>query len=184
MGNKTGLATKNQEQLLLQRLAQVPVFQRLPGKHLQILLKLARPITIDPGEALWMEGDPCGAMYLLLKGQLTVVEGGKEIGHLKPVCSVGEIPLLADLPHDDEVIGHEKCLLLELPREVFDATLKRYSEICQRICRNIVTLLSLRLQKANDQVSEIAQRRTELDETIREAEIEMNDLNMIRGMRS
>ena len=123
-------------------------------------------------------------MYILLKGELVVLEGGKEIGQLKPTSSVGEISLLSDLPHDDEVIGHEKCLLLELPRDVFNVVLNRHSDICQRICRNIVTLLSLRLQKANDQVSEIAQRRTELEETISEAEFELNDLNMIREMRS
>ncbi len=184
MGNKTALATKNREQLLLQRLAQVPVFQRLPGKHLQILLKFTRATAIDPDEALWLEGDPCRAMYILLKGQLAVLEEGKEIGQLKPVSSVGEISLLADLPHDDEVVGRDKCFLLELPRDVFNGVLKRHSDICQRICRNIVTLLSLRLQKGNDQVSEIAQRRTELEEIISKAEIELNDLNMIREMRS
>ena len=184
MENKTTLATKNQEQLLLQRLAQVPMFQRLTGKHLQVLLKLTRTLAIDSGEALWKEGDSCRALYILLKGQLAVLEDGKEIGQLKPISSIGEISLLSELPHDDEVVGHEKCLLLELPRDVFNAVLKRHSDICQRICRNIVTLLSLRLQKVNDQVSEIAQRRAKLEETVREAEVELNDLNMIRGMRS
>jgi len=45
-------------------------------------------------------------------------------------------------------------------------------------------VLSQRLQKANDQMSEIARRRTALEEKIREAEIRFNDLSIIQRMRS
>ena len=184
MAGRTTFASKNQEQLLIQRLMRVPVLHRLTGKHLQVLLRCARTVSIEPGEALWLEGDPCRAMYILLKGQMSVVEAGTEVGQVRPVSSVGEISLLSDMPHDDEISGVEKCLLLEFPRDRFEAVLRAHSDICQRICRNIVHLLSLRLKKANERTSEIARLRSEIEDAIKDAEIELHDLNLIRGMRS
>jgi len=182
--NRPKLAAKNQEQLLLQRLLQLPLFARLGGKQLQVLLKLSRTLALESEESLWLEGDDPQGFYVLLKGQLAVCERGKEIGQIAPVSSLGEVEMLSAMRHDDEVNGVGQCLLLEFPREILENLLVQSSDICQRLCRNVVALLSLRLQNANEQVSGIAQQKRKLEERIREAEIELNDLNMIRRMRS
>jgi len=66
--NRPTFAVENQEQLLRQRLLRVPIFNRLSSKQMQLLLKVSRSAAIGPGEALWMEGDPCQGLFVLLKG--------------------------------------------------------------------------------------------------------------------
>jgi hypothetical protein len=182
--NKPKLAAKNQEQQLVQRLLQLPLFAHMGGKQLQVLLKLSRTLALEPEESLWLEGDAPRGFYMLLNGHLAVWERGKEIGQIAPISSLGEVEMLATMRHDDEVNGVGKCLLLEFPRDIVEDLLVKSSDICQRLCRNVVFLLSLRLQKANERVSGIAHDKRELEERIHEAEIELNDLNMIRRMRS
>jgi CRP-like cAMP-binding protein len=182
--NKPKLAAKNQEQQLLQRLLQLSLFANMGGKQLQILLKLSRTLALEPEESLWLEGDEPQGFYVLLNGHLAVSERGKEIGQIAPISSLGEVEMLSTMRHDDEVDSVGKCLLLEFPRDTVEDLLVKSSEICQRLSRNVVALLSLRLQKANERVSGIAHERREMEERIREAEVELNDLNMIRRMRS
>ena len=182
--NRPKLAAKNQEQQLLQRLLQLPIFAQMTAPQMQVLLKVSRSLALEPGESLWLEGDSPRSLYLLLKGELSIVEEGREVGHVQPVASLGEGPLLAGFAHDDEVTACSSCLFLELPGEVLEVLFKRSSDICQRICRNVVNVLSQRLQQANDRMSDIARRRTELEEDIREAEIRFNDLSIIQRMRA
>lgn len=184
MGNTPKLAVKNQEQQLIQRLLQLPIFARMAAPQVQVLLKIARSLALEPGESLWLKGDSPRSLYLLLRGEIAVIEGDREVGHVQPVASLGEGPLLAGFAYDDEVVACAPCLFLELPGEVIEVLFKRNSDICQRICRNVVNVLAQRLQKANDQMSEIARRRTKLEEKIREAEIRFNDLSIIQRMRS
>lgn len=184
MENTPKLAAKNQEQQLIQRLLQLPIFTNMAASQMQGLLKISRSLALESGESLWLKGDSPTSLYLLLKGDLIVVEGGREVEHVKPAVSLGEGPLLAGLAHDDEVVACSPCLLLELPGEVIEALFKRSSDICQRICRNVVNGLAQRLQKSNDRMSETARRRVELEEDIREAEIRFNDLNIIQRMRA
>lgn len=182
MDNK--FAAKSQEQLLIQRLLQVPLFQRLTSKQIQILLKSCQRQTIEVDESLWIEGDPSQEIYLLIKGQLAVCEKGKEIDRLQPIASVGEIPFFAGLSHDDEIVALEPCLLLKFSYQAMQEMLCVNPDICQRLCRNVIGLLSLRLQKANERLGEIAHQQADLEKQIEEAEIELNDLNLIRGMHS
>ncbi len=45
--NRPTLTTKNQEQQLLQRLVQLPLFVRLAGRQLQVLLKASRGVALE-----------------------------------------------------------------------------------------------------------------------------------------
>lgn len=46
-----------QEQALQQKLLQVPVFARLSGQYLQLLLKAAKPKAVSAGASVWSPGE-------------------------------------------------------------------------------------------------------------------------------
>ena len=184
MENRSKLAARNQEQVLSQRLAQLPLFQRLGSKQVQVILRCGRSRMLEKGEPLWRAGEPCAALYLLMKGELVLREEGKERDRIHPIAVLGEVGIFSELPNDEELAAVQSSLLLEFPQQSLLAVLRENSDICQRLCRNVVALLSARLQEANERVAQVSRRRTELEQQVKEAEIEVHDLSMIRGLRS
>ena len=181
MEETSQLAAKNQEQTLIGKLMQVRFFNRLSAKHIQLLLKLAQPMNVDADEALWMEGDPCTGLYILMQGRLVIVEGGREVRHMEPISPVGELPLLTGAVHPDEVVAHSPCLLLLIPRKTLEIVLLKSTDLCQRICRNVVSELADQLQIVNDDIVDVAQRKVQIEMQIKDAESEFNGLRMIHG---
>lgn len=179
----TTLSSKNQEQQLIQRLMQAPLFAKMSNRHLQLLLKLAQSKQVDADDSLWLEGDRARGLYVLLRGEIELFAAGKQVDHCKPIQTLGEIALLAGQPHAEEAVCTTQCILLEIPAPVILHVLQRNSEICQRICRNVIGALSLRLQKANDEVGALGEDCNKLQQQIAEVEHHANDLNMIRRMR-
>lgn len=184
MENRSNLAARNQEQVLSQRLAQLPLFQRLGSKQVQVILRCGRSRMLEKGESLWRPGESSTALYLLMKGELVLREEGKERDRIHPITALGEVAALSGLPSDEELAAAQPSLLLEFPQSSLLAALRENSEICQRLCRNVVALLSARLQEANERVVEISQRRDELERQVKETQIEVHDLTLIRGLRS
>jgi CRP-like cAMP-binding protein len=183
MTGKPSLGAKGEEQALVNRLLQVPAFHRIPARHLQVLVKVGRARTAAVREVLGRPGDPCPGLWILLKGALAVREPGQPIRRVQPVSLVGEVALLSGQEFSEEVVVVEACELLEVPAQVFAAILVRSPEICQRLCRNVVGVLSARLQQANEALDELGRVRVQLAEELREAEVELNDLRVIHGYR-
>lgn len=181
MGETSQFAAKNQEQALIGKLMQVPFFNRLASKQIQLLLKLAQPLNVGVDEALWMEGDPCAGLYILMQGSLVVVQGGRETHRLEPITPVGELPLLTGVAHPDEVVAHSECVLLFIPKNTLEAVLVKSTDICQRICRNVVSQLSEELQYSNENVGDVVRRREQIEAQLKDADSELNTLRMLRG---
>jgi CRP-like cAMP-binding protein len=180
---KATLASKNQEQALVNRLLQVPALNRVPSRFLQVLLKAAKPREVPARTVLCRPGEPCAGLRILLKGSLALREPGERLRRAHAVALVGELPLLAGEPCSEEVVAVEDSLLLEVPAPVFAAILGRSPELCQRLGRNVVAILSARVQQANEALNDVARRRTQLAEAVHEAEGELNDLRVIHGYR-
>ena len=179
----TTVSGKNQEKQLIQHLLQVPLFQKMPGRHLQLLVKLGQSKQVAAADSLWLEGDAPKALYILLKGEVEILFGGELVEHIKSIKALGEVALLGGQPHFEQAVCATHCILLEIPAPVFLHVLQRNSEICQRICRNAVGLLSQRLQKSNDEVGVLGESCRAIEEKIVEAERHANDMNMVRQMR-
>ena len=65
---QSSVAAKAQEQAVLSRLQQVPLFARLPSKYIQFIRKAAAPTPIAEGQVLCSEGDEPSGLYILFKG--------------------------------------------------------------------------------------------------------------------
>lgn len=180
MTNKPQISARAQEQALLQKLLQVPMFARLGGQQLQVLLKVAKPKMIKPEEALWEASEPCKGLYILLKGRIALRAEGKEAQLAQPIAAVGEVTALTGQAYAERAVATEASLLLEIQQRLFEALLMRNTNLCQVICRNIIGAISQQLQEFNDGIAGLRKQRQELEQRLKDAEAEVNALRMIR----
>ncbi|MCC7261208.1 MAG: cyclic nucleotide-binding domain-containing protein [Candidatus Latescibacteria bacterium] len=179
MTNKAPSA-KAQEQVLLQKLLHVPVFNRLPTPYLQLLLRAAKPRALAEGAAVWNPGEPSKGLYILLKGQLKIVAEGKYDHPVQPIAALGEVNALTRLPYGDQAVAVESSVLLEVGQEGFEQLLLANTNVCQLLCRNILNVISEKLQAANDRISQAEGDRQGLAQRIKDAEADVNALRIIK----
>lgn len=173
-------SAKAQEQALLQKLLQVPVFTRLSGQYLQQLLKAAKPKALSAGASVWDPGEACKGLYILLKGQVKVVAEGKYDHPVQPIASLGEINALTRLPYTDQVVAMENSVLLEIAQGLFEQMLLANTNLCQLLCRNIINVISDKLQVADERIAQAQGDRQGLAQRIKDAEADVNALRIIK----
>jgi CRP/FNR family cyclic AMP-dependent transcriptional regulator len=87
---------------------QLPLFQELDDDELTDLVGRCVPVRLRPGDVLFREGDGADAMYIVERGELSVVsenerDGRVQLAHLSNGAVVGEMALLAQLPRSATV---------------------------------------------------------------------------------
>ncbi len=179
MTNKAPSA-KAQEQALLQKLLHVPVFSRLPTPYLQLLLRSAKPKAIAEGASVWVPGEASKGLFILLKGQLKIVAEGKYDHPIRPIAALGEVNALTRIPYADQALAVESSVLLEVAQGTFEQLLLANINLCQLLCRNIINLISDKLQAANERIFQAEGDRQGLVQRIKDAESEVNALRMIK----
>jgi CRP/FNR family cyclic AMP-dependent transcriptional regulator len=112
------------------RLADVPLFARLPAAALEELARASRTRTYPAGQVIWSEGDPGDALLVLEEGQLRVARttgGGVEVvlAVNEAPSALGELALLDGEPRSASVIAQRPVRVRFIPRNEFLALLRR-----------------------------------------------------------
>ena len=184
MGRESStFADKSQQQALISKFQQVPLFNRCSSTHLQVMLKAARPVPFVEGHVLCEQGAPPSGVYVLMKGSLSIVQDGEEIDRLQPIATVGHISMLTSSPHGEEALALEAGLVLHMPFKLFEVLLSKDIDLYQRMSRFIIGELSAQLQRANEAQRGVAGRRADVVRRLEEARHELNDARMLRSMR-
>jgi CRP-like cAMP-binding protein/thioredoxin reductase len=109
------------------------LFPDLAEDVLWPLARRAHLVAVDKGQALFAEGDPGDAFYLLRSGMVKVAKqsGGREIvlSYLVSGNFFGETALLPDTPRTATVSTIFKSELIRLDRADFDAFLVAHPEL-------------------------------------------------------
>lgn len=173
-------SARAQEQALLQKLLHVPVFNRLPTQYLQLLLRAAKPKAVAEGGVVWNPEEAGKGMYILLKGKLKVVAAGKFDQPVEPIAALGEVNALTGEPYGDQVVATETSVLLEVGQAVFEQLLLANTNVCQLLCRNILNVVSDKLQAADERIAQAEGDKLGLVQRIKDAEADVNALRMIK----
>jgi NTE family protein len=95
-----------------------------------------------PGGATLIEaGETSGVVYVLRAGRLAAVSADvppKLLGLIWPGEAIGEISLLADIPHTATVVATRDCELLAMPREAFLAAVQKHPAILLELMRTMI----------------------------------------------
>jgi CRP/FNR family cyclic AMP-dependent transcriptional regulator len=139
-------------------LARVPIFVALSKEQLGTLARLVAHRTFPRGTVIIRENDTDAALYIILKGQVSVVKKGLEgqpdikLATLEEGDFFGEMALLDGAPRSASVTALTPTECLLLTRWVFYTTLRSDPEIAVAM----LPTLSKRVRDAEEVTARIA----------------------------
>jgi CRP-like cAMP-binding protein len=100
-------------------LRSVPLLENLPEPSLEALREGVSRTAVAAGEAVFYEGDPAAAFFVVLAGTLVVNVGGEDVRDIGPGDWFGELGLLRGQTRTSTVRASTAALLLSMPGEAF-----------------------------------------------------------------
>lgn len=122
-------------------LAEVPLFDGLPKRHLRRVAKLARIRRFAPGSAMVRAGDPGRSFYVLLDGNAKVTRVGGRPRRLGAGDYFGEMALLDDAPRSADVVADGEVLALTIDRPGFTKLLRAEPALAHTLLRTLAARL-------------------------------------------
>ncbi|MBX3159951.1 MAG: cyclic nucleotide-binding domain-containing protein [Deltaproteobacteria bacterium] len=131
------------EKMMLIR--QVPIFAELSADDLEELAGVVEERRIDPGRDVFKEGDPGDAVYLIVKGAVSVFTGGagtdrpeRLLNELSAGACIGEMAVLDASPRSATVRAIDRTRTLRVPGEGFKRVMSERPEMSQAIVAELV----------------------------------------------
>ncbi len=130
------------EKMMLIR--QVPIFSELDPDDLEELADIVEERRVEPGRDVFREGDPGDAVYLIVKGEVTVFTGGtgdrpeRVLSQLGSGACIGEMAVLDASPRSATVRANERTRMLRVPGEGFKRVMSERPEMSQAIVAELV----------------------------------------------
>jgi CRP/FNR family cyclic AMP-dependent transcriptional regulator len=113
---------------------------------------------LEAGRDLFKEGDPGDTMYIIQKGRIKIT---KRVNNVEKILMVlgkgdflGEMALIRQTPRTATATAIDNCELLSFNRNGFVSMISKNSSIAM----NIIEKLCLRLEKADNQIRDLAKR--------------------------
>ncbi len=130
------------EKMMLIR--QVPIFSELDPDDLEELADIVEERRVEPGKDVFREGDPGDAVYLIVKGEVTVFTGGTDdrperlLSQLGSGACIGEMAVLDASPRSATVRATERTRMLRVPGEGFKRVMSERPEMSAAIVAELV----------------------------------------------
>ena len=138
-------------------LRDVPLLARLPEADLKALASRGRVRSHRAGAALFREGDPGDALYVVVEGSVRVAvlsAGGVEatVALLGPGEFVGDLALLDGRPRSASAIAHRATKTLVVRRDDF----RRWLAERPRASFALLEALSLRVRRTDEALADLS----------------------------
>lgn len=145
----------------------IPLFQYVNADDLTEVLRLLRPIELEPGQVLFREGDPGKAMWVL--GDGVEVSVASTAGKARPVVVayakagdvLGEMALVDDGARSGTAIVTQGGHAHELDAQEFHAMRTTFTPAAFKILRKLSVDLCARLRQTNERI--VASGHTKID---------------------
>lgn len=120
------------------------------GLEPEMIAKIfARGLTAEyeAGEVIFKKGQEGESLYLILNGNVTIADDGREIATLKQGDMFGEMALISQGKRSADAVALNDVSLLALKMDVINNIMPR--DVSVQLLVNIILTLSRRLQEAN-----------------------------------
>jgi hypothetical protein len=130
------------EKMMLIR--QVPIFAELDPDDLEELGAIVEERRVEANKDVFREGEPGDAVYLVVRGGVTVFTGGidgrpeRTLSTLGAGACIGEMAVLDAAPRSATVRATERTRLLRVPGEGFKRVMSERPEMSQAIVAELV----------------------------------------------
>ena len=119
-------------------LAATPLFAGLPKETLEALVANLTLISLEQGVALFHEGDPGDALYVIVEGEVSVQAEGPprvEMARLGAGAFIGEVALMTDQPRSATVTATQLSELLRIDRHTLSRVLANHGDVLRAVLR-------------------------------------------------
>ncbi len=129
-------------------IAQIPLFQGLPQKHLMELSRIVMVRSYSRGQIIFSEGDEANGFYVLASGRVKIFkvssEGKEQILHFFEAREpFGEVPVFSGGKFPAHAEALEKSEAMFFPKGPFEEAVRSDPSIAL----NMLAILSLRLKQ-------------------------------------
>jgi CRP-like cAMP-binding protein len=114
---------------LVRALEHVPVFAPLEQRLLLEVVGASANLCFPEGTTVFSAGDPAEALYVVLSGRVSILDGERALADIEPGDVFGEMALLAETTRRRSARAASDSELMVLPRESFLRLLERSPEI-------------------------------------------------------
>ena len=120
-------------------LRKVPLFRGFSIVDMMVIAQIAQDVRFEAGNVLFRKGDPGDALYLILEGEVDIVnEKGKRLTNLGPTGCFGEVSLLDKKGRTATAVCVNDCRTLRISSSDFEEILERYP----LLYKNIIQVLT------------------------------------------
>ncbi|WP_437309418.1 HEAT repeat domain-containing protein [Sorangium sp. So ce388] len=133
--------------LFLQR---VPLFSRVAGDDLVALARGSLVVSLLRGDVIFRQGEPGGALYSIISGEVHLTLDGREIARLGAHDVFGEMSLFDSEPRGSTAVVAEDTELLRVSAEDFHEAVRETAEIADAVIR----VLNRRLREADRKLAD------------------------------
>ena len=135
-------------------LRSIPLFANIEASKLKLLAFTSERLTYHAGQALFRQGEPGDAAYIILSGEADVIvdtpNGPLTVAKLGRNAVVGEIAILCDVPRTATVNAEGEVVTLRISKELFFRLIMEFPQIGIEIMR----VLANRLERTTVQLRE------------------------------
>jgi len=143
--------------ITVQALSQLPLFAGLGDDALREIVPHIRERTFSSGQVILLEGDPCQAVYLVVRGLVRTArlspEGREHVlAYLGPGELFNLVPALDGQPSPASVDGLTEGLLYTIPCERFRRIVREHPEVALAVMDRLAT----EVRRLTDMVEDLA----------------------------
>jgi CRP-like cAMP-binding protein len=118
----------------------IEIFESLSVSELAAIASVVEEIDCTPGEVIIQEGTVGDTMYLVVKGEVSVIKDlGEineiEIDRIKAGDYFGEMALFEDAVRSVSIRIEETCRFMVLHKQEFKELVREYPQIALEICK-------------------------------------------------
>ena len=133
-------------------LRRIPFFAAVDPAKIKLLAFTSERLAFPQGTALFREGDPGDAAYLILEGDADVIvqspEGPVHVAKLAKHSFTGEVALICNVPRTATVAAASSLVALKIGKDTFFQLLRDVPQLAFEVMRE----LAVRLDNTNDRL--------------------------------
>ena len=150
--------------LLVNVLRKIPIFKGLSPSQVKKILGLCSHKSYKPGAQVCRRNSPSDEMYILLSGELIVVTiEGIRVATILPVTTVGEMGVITGQPRSATVEVSKPSNIFVVNKRSFDSMLREDSEMRATVYKNIIDVLSDKLNNDNVRLRDYQMEKTKFE---------------------
>lgn len=131
-------------------LEQIELFDGLDSRDLVKVLRAVYERNFEDGQVVLREGEPSAALYLIVRGEITLTVDGTQVATLRPGQHFGELALFADeQTRSATATSRGESLLLAIPADKFRKLTTEELEIGNKLLVNLVRHAATQIRSMN-----------------------------------